>query len=72
MRIQNFFLTPEQREHVYRSVREKRNNKTGKPIFTVDFLRMMPNLSAAVSQAEETIFILIPRVMQSRVFYSLF
>ncbi len=30
-------LTPEQREHVYRSVREKRNNKTGKPIFTVDF-----------------------------------
>lgn len=30
-------LTPEQREHVYRSIREKRNSKTGKPIFTVDF-----------------------------------
>ena len=30
-------LTPEQREYVYRSIREKRNSKTGKPIFTVDF-----------------------------------
>lgn len=33
----DLLLTPEQREHVYRSIREKRNNKTGKPIFTVDF-----------------------------------
>lgn len=30
-------LTPEQREHVYREIRAKRNSKTGKPIFTVDF-----------------------------------
>ena len=30
-------LTPEQREHVYRTIRDKRNPKTGKPIFTVDF-----------------------------------
>lgn len=30
-------LTPEQREHVYRSIRAKRSSKTGKPIFTVDF-----------------------------------
>lgn len=33
----NLLLSPEQREHVYRSIREKRNAKTGKPIFTVDF-----------------------------------
>ena len=33
----SLLLTPEQREHVYRSIREKRNSKTGKPIFTVDF-----------------------------------
>ena len=33
----NLLLTPEQREHVYRTIREKRNSKTGKPIFTVDF-----------------------------------
>ncbi|MGN1122987.1 MAG: radical SAM protein [Eubacterium sp.] len=30
-------LSPEQREYVYRAIREKRNSKTGKPIFTVDF-----------------------------------
>lgn len=30
-------LTPDQREHVYREIRAKRNSKTGKPIFTVDF-----------------------------------
>lgn len=30
-------LSPEQREHVYRSIRAKRDSKTGKPIFTVDF-----------------------------------
>lgn len=30
-------LTPEQRETVYRRIRENRNSKTGKPIFTVDF-----------------------------------
>lgn len=30
-------LTPSQREYVYRKIREKRNKKTGKPIFTVDF-----------------------------------
>ncbi len=30
-------LTPDQREHVYRKIRENRNAKTGKPIFTVDF-----------------------------------
>lgn len=30
-------LTPSQREHVYRAIRDKRNSKTGKPIFTVDF-----------------------------------
>lgn len=33
----NLLLTPEQREHVYRNIRQKRNSKTGKPIFTVDF-----------------------------------
>lgn len=33
----SLLLTPEQREHVYRSIREKRDGKTGKPIFTVDF-----------------------------------
>ncbi|MDE7124121.1 MAG: radical SAM protein, partial [Eubacterium sp.] len=33
----DLLLTPEQREHVYRSIREKRDNRTGKPIFTVDF-----------------------------------
>lgn len=33
----DLLLTPEQREHVYRSIREKRNSKTGKPVFTVDF-----------------------------------
>ncbi len=33
----DLLLTPEQREHVYRAIREKRNSKTGKPIFTVDF-----------------------------------
>lgn len=30
-------LSPEQREYVYRTIRAKRNSKTGKPIFTVDF-----------------------------------
>ena len=30
-------LTPEQREYVYRTIREKRDSHTGKPIFTVDF-----------------------------------
>lgn len=30
-------LTPEQREHVYRKIRENRDGKNGKPIFTVDF-----------------------------------
>lgn len=33
----SLLLTPEQREHVYRSIRAKRDSKTGKPIFTVDF-----------------------------------
>lgn len=33
----SLLLSPEQREHVYRAIREKRNSKTGKPIFTVDF-----------------------------------
>jgi MoaA/NifB/PqqE/SkfB family radical SAM enzyme len=33
----NLLLKPEQREHVYREIRAKRNGKTGKPIFTVDF-----------------------------------
>ncbi len=33
----SLLLTPEQREYVYRAIREKRNSKTGKPIFTVDF-----------------------------------
>lgn len=33
----SLLLSPEQREHVYRNIREKRNSKTGKPIFTVDF-----------------------------------
>lgn len=33
----SLLLTPEQREHVYRAIREKRNSKTGKPVFTVDF-----------------------------------
>lgn len=30
-------LTPDQREHIYRTIRKNRNAKTGKPIFTVDF-----------------------------------
>jgi len=34
---QNLLLSPEQREHVYRTIREKRDGKNGKPIFTVDF-----------------------------------
>ena len=29
-------LTPEQREHVYREIRAKRDSKNGKPVFTVD------------------------------------
>jgi len=33
----SLLLTPEQREHVYRTIRAKRNSETGKPIFTVDF-----------------------------------
>lgn len=33
----DLLLNPEQREYVYRTLREKRNSKTGKPIFTVDF-----------------------------------
>lgn len=33
----SLLLTPEQREHVYREIRAKRDSKTGKPIFTVDF-----------------------------------
>lgn len=33
----SLLLTPQQREHVYRSIRTKRNSKTGKPLFTVDF-----------------------------------
>ena len=33
----SLLLSPEQREHVYRSIREKRDGKNGKPIFTVDF-----------------------------------
>ena len=33
----SLLLTPEQREHVYRTIREKRDGKNGKPIFTVDF-----------------------------------
>lgn len=33
----DLLLTPEQREHVYREIRAKRNSKTGKPVFTVDF-----------------------------------
>lgn len=33
----DLLLTPQQREHVFRAIREKRDAKTGKPIFTVDF-----------------------------------
>lgn len=33
----DLLLTPEQREHVYRRIRENRDSKTGKAIFTVDF-----------------------------------
>lgn len=33
----DLLLSPEQREYVYRAIRDKRNPKTGKPIFTVDF-----------------------------------
>lgn len=29
--------TPQQREYIYRRIRENRNGKSGKPIFTVDF-----------------------------------
>lgn len=33
----DLLLTPEQREHVYREIRNKRSNKNGKAIFTMDF-----------------------------------
>ncbi|MGN0521877.1 MAG: radical SAM protein [Eubacterium sp.] len=33
----DLLLSPEQREYVYRAIRAKRNSKTGKPLFTVDF-----------------------------------
>ncbi len=33
----SLLLSPEQREYVYRKIRDNRNSKTGKPIFTVDF-----------------------------------
>ena len=33
----SLLLTPEQREYVYRAIRDKRNKNHGKPIFTVDF-----------------------------------
>lgn len=33
----SLLLSPTQREHVYREIRKKRDGKTGKPIFTVDF-----------------------------------
>ncbi|MFR5875352.1 MAG: radical SAM protein [Eubacterium sp.] len=33
----SLLLTPAQREHVYRAIREKRTQHGGKPIFTVDF-----------------------------------
>lgn len=33
----SLLLTPSQREHVYRAIREKRDKYKGKPIFTVDF-----------------------------------
>lgn len=33
----DLLLTPEQREHVFRTIRAKRNSKGGKPIFTMDF-----------------------------------
>jgi MoaA/NifB/PqqE/SkfB family radical SAM enzyme len=33
----DLLLTPDQREHVYRTIRKNRNGETGKPIFTVDF-----------------------------------
>ncbi len=33
----SLLLSPDQREHVYSEIRNKRNKKTGKPIFTVDF-----------------------------------
>lgn len=33
----SLLLTPEQREYVYRAIRDKRDKTHGKPIFTVDF-----------------------------------
>lgn len=33
----SLLLKPNQREHVYRAIREKRKQRGGKPIFTVDF-----------------------------------
>ena len=33
----DLLLTPEQREHVYREIRNKRSHKNGKAIFTMDF-----------------------------------
>ena len=33
----SLLLTPKQREHVYRQIRQKRDKYTGKPLFTVDF-----------------------------------
>ena len=33
----SLLLTPEQREHVYRTIRKKRSTRNGKPIFVMDF-----------------------------------
>lgn len=33
----SLLLTPEQREHVYRTIRKKRRTRNGKPIFVMDF-----------------------------------
>lgn len=33
----SLLLTPEQREHVYRTIRKKRKTRNGKPIFVMDF-----------------------------------
>ena len=47
-------LTPEQREHVYRTIRQNRNSKTGN-LFLRSISKMTASLSAAALQADVTI-----------------
>ena len=47
-------LTPEQREHVYRTIRQNRNSKTGN-LFLRSISKMTASLSAVALQADVTI-----------------